>query len=262
MTNDKITAGPATLAAWTPLMLKMPEPIITPRPSTTRSRRPNKRGRRCRASSTRVNADSTGRRRPTVCPFAEGAMVRGASVATRAIGPNSSRPSGYRPDLLSPVSARWLAMPGRLTHRRDMTPDDVSGNPSWPEGFTQLLADYERHLTAERDLSTHSVRAYIGDVADLLEHLIRLGHDELGGLDIRGLRSWLAKQQSLGKSRSTMARRATAARVFTAWAQRTGRISTDPGALLASPKPHKHLPGVMGQADTRAVLDAAAVAAR
>ncbi|MBB5836447.1 integrase/recombinase XerC [Kribbella italica] len=89
----------------------------------------------------------------------------------------------------------------------------------------------------------------------------RLGHDELDKLDIRGLRSWLAKQQSLGKARSTMARRATAARVFTAWAQRTGRIATDPGALLASPKAHKTLPGVLGQADTRTVLDAAAVAA-
>ncbi|MEV6271006.1 tyrosine recombinase XerC [Kribbella sp. NPDC051936] len=142
-----------------------------------------------------------------------------------------------------------------------MTPDEVSGNRSWPEGFAALLADYERHLTAERDLSTHSVRAYIGDVADLVEHLIRLGHDDLGQLDIRGLRSWLAKQQSLGKSRSTMARRATAARVFTAWAQRTGRIDTDPGALLASPKAHKSLPGVLGEADTRAVLDAAGVAA-
>jgi integrase/recombinase XerC len=142
-----------------------------------------------------------------------------------------------------------------------MTPDDVSASPSWPEGFTALLADYERHLAAERDLSKHSIRAYRGDVADLLEHLIRLGHDDLESLDIRGLRSWLAKQQSLGKSRSTMSRRATAARVFTAWAQRTGRISTDPGALLASPRPHKSLPGVLGQSDTRAVLDAAAVAA-
>ncbi|WBQ07713.1 tyrosine recombinase XerC [Kribbella sp. CA-293567] len=142
-----------------------------------------------------------------------------------------------------------------------MAPDEVSGTPSKTEGFTVLLADYERHLTAERDLSRHSVRAYIGDVMDLIDHLTRLGHDDLSSLDIRGLRSWLAKQQSLGKSRSTMARRATAARVFTAWAQRTGRIETDPGALLASPKPHKSLPGVLGQADTRAVLDAAAVAA-
>jgi integrase/recombinase XerC len=142
-----------------------------------------------------------------------------------------------------------------------MAPDDVSETPSRPEGFSVLLADYERHLTAERDLSEHSVRAYIGDVLDLIDHLTRLGHDDLRSLDIRGLRSWLAKQQSLGKARSTMARRATAARVFTAWAQRTGRIETDPGALLASPKPHKPLPGVLGQADTRAVLDAAAVAA-
>jgi integrase/recombinase XerC len=142
-----------------------------------------------------------------------------------------------------------------------MAPDDVSGNPSLSEGFTVLLTDYERHLTAERDLSKHSVRAYLGDVADLIEHLTRLGHDDLNALDIRVLRSWLAKQQSLGKARSTMSRRATAARVFTAWAQRTGRIATDPGALLASPKPHKTLPGVLGQADTRAVLDAAAVAA-
>lgn len=31
--------------------------------------------------------------------------------------------------------------------------------------------------------------------------------------------------------------------------------------MLASPQPHKSLPGVLGQADTRAVLDAAAVAA-
>src|SRR5215218_3358425 len=242
-------------------MLKMPEPIITPRPSTTRSRRPNMRGRRCRASSTRVNADSTGRRRPTVCPFAEGAMVRGASVATRAIGPNSSRPWGCRPDLLLIDSARWLAMPGPLAHGRGMSPDDVSANPSWPEEFAALLADYERHLTAERDLSRHSVRAYLGDVADLLEHLIRLGHTDLEKLDIRALRSWLAKQQSLGKARATMSRRATAARVFTAWAQRTGRMTTDPGALLASPQPHKSLPEVLGQADIRAVLDAAAVAA-
>jgi integrase/recombinase XerC len=152
-------------------------------------------------------------------------------------------------------------MPTPLPHGQDMAPDDVSPEPSRSEEFAALLADYERHLTAERGLSEHSVRAYIGDVADLIDHLTRLGHDELSALDIRGLRSWLAKQQSLGKARSTMARRATAARVFTAWAQRTGRIATDPGALLASPKAHKTLPGVLGQADTRAVLDAAAVAA-
>lgn len=143
-----------------------------------------------------------------------------------------------------------------------MEPSASSGErSSLSEDLVRCLADYERHLAAERDLSAHSVRAYLGDVADLLGHLRLLGHHDLTALDIGVLRSWLAKQQSLGKSRSTMARRATAARVFTAWARRTGRIAADPGALLASPKPHKALPGVLGQDDTRAVLDAAAVAA-
>jgi len=139
--------------------------------------------------------------------------------------------------------------------------DESAEVPDLSGDFALLLRDYERHLSAERDLSAHSVRAYLGDIRDLFDHLTRLGHRELAGLDLRGLRSWLAKQQSLGKSRSTLSRRATAARVFTAWAQRTGRIQTDPGALLGSPRPHRTLPGVLGQPDTRALLDVTAVAA-
>jgi integrase/recombinase XerC len=125
----------------------------------------------------------------------------------------------------------------------------------------QLLTAYERHLTSERDLSSHSVRAYVADVRGLLGHLARLGYDDLAGADIRSLRSWLAQQQSLGKSRGTIARRATAARVFTAWAHRSGRIPSDPGALLGSPKPHRALPGVLRQPDARALLEVAGTAA-
>jgi integrase/recombinase XerC len=125
----------------------------------------------------------------------------------------------------------------------------------------QLLNDYERHLTSERDLSSHSVRAYVADVRGLLLHLSRLGYDDLAGADLRSLRSWLAQQQSLGKSRGTLARRATAARVFTAWAHRTRRIPADPGALLGSPKTHRGLPDVLRQRDASALLDVAGTAA-
>jgi integrase/recombinase XerC len=127
--------------------------------------------------------------------------------------------------------------------------------------MARLLSAYERHLTSERDLSVHSVRAYVADIRGLLEHLAMLGYADLAGADIRALRSWLAKQQSLGKSRATIARRATAARVFTAWAQRTGRIPADPGALLGSPKPHRPLPGVLRQPDARSLLEVAGTAA-
>ncbi len=118
-----------------------------------------------------------------------------------------------------------------------------------------LLADYERHLTHERNLAPHSVRAYLGDIADLLDHLSRLGYQDLGDADVRALRSWLAKQQSLGRSRTTLARRATAARVFTAWAVATGRIGADPGSTLKSPKPHRSLPAALSSDQTARLLE-------
>ncbi len=130
-----------------------------------------------------------------------------------------------------------------------------------PNAFEQLLSAYERHLRSERDLSVHSIRAYVADVRGLLEHLARLGHAELGTTDIRALRSWLAKQQSLGKSRGTIARRATAARVFTAWAHRAGHSPNDPGLLLGSPKAHRTLPGVLGRPATEALFELAGTAA-
>lgn len=126
-----------------------------------------------------------------------------------------------------------------------------------PEPMARVLADYERHLASERDLTPHTVRAYTTDVAGLLEHAARLGHSDVADLDLRALRSWLAKQQTLGRSRTTVARRATAARVFTAWLLRTGRAATDAGASLGSPKAHKSLPAVL-RADEAADLVRAA----
>lgn len=130
-----------------------------------------------------------------------------------------------------------------------------------PEEFAVALAAYERHLVSERDLTPHTVRAYLGDVAGMLAHASALGLTSLDHLDVRTLRSWLANQQTLGKARTTMARRATAVRVFTAWALRTGRASADPGAQLGSPKPHTSLPPALDVAQARALLDAAAVEA-
>jgi integrase/recombinase XerC len=128
-----------------------------------------------------------------------------------------------------------------------------------PEAFARVLADYQRHLVSERDLTPHTVRAYLGDISDLLEHAARLGHEDVSTLDVRVLRSWLAKQHTLGKARTTLARRATAARVFTGWALRTSRASTDAGAFLGVSRAHRTLPAALARDEARALLDAAAV---
>ncbi|HQR26861.1 MAG TPA: site-specific integrase, partial [Nocardioides sp.] len=124
-----------------------------------------------------------------------------------------------------------------------MAAEDPAGE--LPEAMSRLLADYERHLVAERNLTPHTVRAYRSDVADLLVHAHRMGLEAAADLDLRCLRSWLAKQQTLGKARTTLARRATAARTFTAWLVRTGRAPSDAGAALGSPRPHRSLPAVL-----------------
>ena len=138
-----------------------------------------------------------------------------------------------------------------------MTSDETEDG--LPEPMARALAAYERHLVSERDLTPHTVRAYVGDIRGMLEQAAHLGHTGVDTLDVRTLRSWLATQQTLGKARTTMARRATAVRVFTAWAQRTGRIAADPGALLGSPKAHRTLPQALRVDEARALLEVAAV---
>ncbi|WP_345361279.1 tyrosine recombinase XerC [Actinoallomurus liliacearum] len=123
------------------------------------------------------------------------------------------------------------------------------------EAFGALLAEFERHLRAERGLSGHTVRAYLGDIADLLAHARRMGLGDLAGLDVRMLRAWLAAQHALGRSRATLARRTASARVFTAYAHRRGLLPTDPGPLLGTPKQGRSLPRVLRQDEATALLD-------
>jgi integrase/recombinase XerC len=112
---------------------------------------------------------------------------------------------------------------------------------------------FERHLAAETGRSAHTVRAYVADVVSLLDHAGRLGRRGPAELDIQTLRSWLARLRTGGAAPTTLARRAAATRVFTAWAARTGRVAEDPGILLGTPRSRRPLPAVL-RADQAAAL--------
>jgi integrase/recombinase XerC len=140
-------------------------------------------------------------------------------------------------------------------------PSGQEGVNALSDALQDLLRAYEVHLRAERGLSAHSVRAYLGDVCSLLDHAVRMHRPQIDQVDLLVLRSWLARQASSGVARSTLARRAAAARTFTAWLARTGRAPTDCGALLATPRSGRTLPAVLRQDEASALLDVAAVAA-
>jgi integrase/recombinase XerC len=124
-----------------------------------------------------------------------------------------------------------------------------------PPALATALAAFERHLRAERSLSPHTVRAYVGDITSLLEHARRNGVDAPEGLDLAQLRSWLAIQHESGAARATLARRGAAARTFTALAYRHGWLAKDPGPLLGTLKTRRTLPHVLRQDEMKAVLE-------
>jgi integrase/recombinase XerC len=137
----------------------------------------------------------------------------------------------------------------------------LTGRHDLPPALAAAREDFAAHLAAERDRSPATVRAYSGDIGSLLEHAGRRGHADVSTLDLSTLRSWLAQQAARGRARATLARRASSARVFTAWAQRTGRLPVDVGAGLGTPAPHRRLPGVLRADHAAALLDGAVVAA-
>ena len=120
---------------------------------------------------------------------------------------------------------------------------------------------YSHYLTAEKALSVHTVRAYIGDFDSFIEHLSRNGVTEIADVNLPLIRSWLATQQVRGGARTTLSRRAVSVRLFTKWATKRGYMATDVGATLAAPKPHRTLPGVLTQGDAVTALDSMATRA-
>jgi integrase/recombinase XerC len=136
--------------------------------------------------------------------------------------------------------------------------EPIDADGSLPPELAAALTGFERYLRAERSLSPHTVRAYIGDVTSLLQHVGRHGVQAPSGLDLAQLRSWLAVQHESGAARASLARRGAAARTFTAFAHRRGWLAIDPGPRLGTLKTRRTLPHVLRQEEMKAVLDAAA----
>jgi len=138
--------------------------------------------------------------------------------------------------------------------KRQRLADESPAEPL-PPLLAEALEAFVRHLALERGRSAHTVRAYAGDLSGLLQHAARLGVTGPDGLDLAVLRSWLARLRTGGAARTSLARRGSSARVFTAWVHRRGLLEDDPGLLLASPRGHRPLPDVLEQDEAARLLD-------
>jgi integrase/recombinase XerC len=129
------------------------------------------------------------------------------------------------------------------------------------ENYEKLVAAFTRHLEVERNLSVHTVRAYLGDLESLISHLEQIGVTDISQLELVHLRSWLANQQVKGGARTTLSRRAVSVRLFTKWALKNKYLQKDVAATLATPKGHRTLPEVLGIDDAKIAMDSMATRA-
>ena len=129
------------------------------------------------------------------------------------------------------------------------------------ENYEKLIAAFTRHLEVERSLSVHTIRAYIGDLESLVDHLQNIGVADISQLELIHLRSWLANQQVKGGARTTLSRRAVSVRLFTKWAVKNKYLAKDVAATLATPKGHRTLPEVLEIADAKMAMDSLATRA-
>jgi integrase/recombinase XerC len=147
-------------------------------------------------------------------------------------------------------------LPPTRTRRKPARLNLATLRAELPAELADALAGFERYLRLERNRSEHTTAAYLGDLTLLLTHLNTIEGPGLAGLSLPALRSWLAGMHQHGASRTTLARRAAAARTFTAWAFKRQLLTADVGELLASPRPHRSIPSVLSAAEAGGVIDA------
>jgi integrase/recombinase XerC len=111
---------------------------------------------------------------------------------------------------------------------------------------------FTAHLEQVRRLAPATVRAYRSDLRDLSDSI---GAVELRSVDLDALRDWLWQATRRGDARSTLARRAAAARSFFSWAREQELIDQDPSLRLIAPKRGRTLPTVASQDAMTALLE-------
>ena len=120
-----------------------------------------------------------------------------------------------------------------------------------------VLEDFDEYLALQRNRSDHTRRAYLGDLRSLFAFVAERGDPTPAALTLPLLRSWLAAQAAAGTARTTLARRTSAVKTFTAWASRAGVMDADPATRQQVPKAGRTLPAVLREDQA---LDAMAAA--
>lgn len=121
----------------------------------------------------------------------------------------------------------------------------------------ELVARFRDHLVAEKRASLHTVRAYLGNLDELLAFIrAKRGHEPSpADLDIPVLRSYLASLFDVDEP-VTIARKLSSVRAFMRFLRRERVIDENVAMLLRPPKAKKTLPSFLTPEQAGALVEA------
>ncbi|HZV00437.1 MAG TPA: tyrosine recombinase [Planctomycetota bacterium] len=127
-----------------------------------------------------------------------------------------------------------------------------------PLTSAHYLERFLQHLRVERNLSPHSLRAYEGDVRELLAFLGVAADAAFDPDSVTRdqVRSFLSKLHEKEMARASIQRRLAGVRAFWKFLVRAGLARTEPAAEIRTPKRGRALPRCLGEPDVKKLLDA------
>jgi integrase/recombinase XerC len=119
------------------------------------------------------------------------------------------------------------------------------------------LDAYLQHLRSERQMSPHTLEAYQRDLLKLLALCEKQGISSWATLDVRQLRSFVARLHQQGLSARSLARLLSATRGLYSYLLGEGLCQHDPATGIAPPKRERRLPRTLDADRTAQLLDGA-----
>ena len=122
------------------------------------------------------------------------------------------------------------------------------------------LKAFIEHLTYNRHLSAHSVRAYTSDVEQYLSTVAAARRQPVAALtaadlDADSVRRFVVGLNKAAQARTSVARKLSGVRAFLRYLRREGWLDGDPAGAVVAPRLDRTMPRHLSEAEMRRLLD-------
>lgn len=126
--------------------------------------------------------------------------------------------------------------------------------------FAKILKDWLAWLQSEKNMSRHTVRAYVADMTRFIDFLSQyhgnaISINEISATNITDFRGWLSKQAVGGASKQTRARALSSIKNFLGWMDKQGIAHNAAISTVRAPKLPRKLPRPMEETQAFRLLD-------